>query len=229
MQGSNPGRFFTAWTTREPYYLSKFQLYNSVLSSSHHVLQYSLMLNIFFKNRKISNTQKSRENNTINPIYSSPRFNNYQDFATFALSLYFVSPCAKMFYLKQIQENKSFYPSVLQYASLKENKAVSDTTTTLVSCPPQINNNYLVFSNTNPLLVTRRNETSDQNRGWGKAVPSTPRHAVCGRRTIRHTWILQASIQSLCLGLTGQTLPRQVGWLSLDQEIFFNIFFLFTC
>ena len=130
-----------------------------------------------------------------------------------------------MFYLKQIQENKSFYPSVLQYASLKENKAVSDTTTTLVSCLPQINNNYLVFSNTNPLLVTRRNETSDQNRGWGKAVPSTPRHAVCGRRTIRHTWILQASIQSLCLGFTGQTLPRQVGWLSLDQEIFLIYFF----
>lgn len=58
-----------------------------------------------------------------------------QDFSIFSLSLYFVFPFAKMFYLKQIQESKSFYPSMLQYTSLKENKAVSDTTS--IMPPPK--------------------------------------------------------------------------------------------
>ena len=123
-----------------------------------------LHANFFLRSEKYQTFKKVEKIIQSTPIYPSPRFNNYQDFATFALSLYFVSPFAKMFYLKQIQESKSFYPSMFQYAPLKENKAVSDTTT-LVSCPPKLNNNYLVSSNTKPLLVTRRNDTSDQNQG----------------------------------------------------------------
>jgi len=141
IQGSNPGlphcRQILYYLSHQgsSYSLSKFQLYNSVINCSHHVLHYNLMI-IFLKSEKYQTFKKVEKIIQSIPIYPSCRFNNYQDFATFVLSLYFVSPFAKMFYLKQIQESKSFYPSMLPYASLKENKAVSDTTTTLVSCPP---------------------------------------------------------------------------------------------
>ena len=136
IQGSNPGFphcrqiLYRLSHQGSPYSLSKFQLYNSVINYSHHVLCYSLMLTFFLRSEKYQ-TFKKVEKMIINPHIPLTQI---QDFSIFSLSLYFVFPFAKMFYLKQIQESKSFYPSMLQYTSLKENKAVSDTTTPPVSC-----------------------------------------------------------------------------------------------
>ena len=96
-QGSNPGlphcRQILYYLSHQgsSYSLSKFQLYNSVINCSHHVLHYNLMI-IFLKSEKYQTFKKVEKIIQSIPIYPSCRFNNYQDFATFVLSLYFVSP-----------------------------------------------------------------------------------------------------------------------------------------
>lgn len=100
---------------------------------------------------------------------------------------------AEMFYFKQIQESTSLQPCTLHYACPKANHDISHTTRT-----NKMNNNYFVSSDSKPLPLTIRNNTSQLETGLGRS----PQCCLRGRNT-SHEFSLQASSHNLCLGFAG--------------------------